>query len=654
MNSQGASILGSIKKMIAIVMVAIILLLLSFIYLYYQSGKKEYEDKIIINVFGKQRMYTQMISKDAMNMYGSLLALITNMNYESLEKNNQVVNQMKENIQHAQSDFSDTLASIHRGYLKLNSEMIPIQISDPKAVESLEKIDALWLEFEDSIETLTNANQLSEMAPAVIYITEHNMELMELCDDLLTSLLDSSIATARATEYVAYGLVGLLMIVIILALLQLRTFIILPFGQLYKGIYEIGLLNHSEDKKIPTRQKVMPIISEINDMFRKINYLISLIENMNNSASFMETMNFINQSFSTFVPYNFIGIALIEDDKKKLRASYGVSDGTVKGLPDKLLGASWRICDTSLGSLINSGEGRIINDLEEYTAGKPIKPYNAAILEAGIKSSITLPLKVSGEPVGVIFFSSTGKNAYNEEHLKFLKTLVNSIAISLNQNIFINDILYSSVLALAKLAETRDEETGDHLERMKCYSKIITELLYEANVYTDEINLDYIERIERYSPLHDIGKVGIRDGILLKPGKLTTEEFNEMKQHTTFGAKVLRSSEENLCKRGKSMFSLGIEIAEAHHEKWDGSGYPMGMKETEIPLSARIVAIADVFDALTSKRPYKEAFPIEDAFRIIEEGRCNHFDPKIVDVFLANRSKIHRIYDKFHDRNLSS
>ena len=280
-------------------------------------------------------------------------------------------------------------------------------------------------------------------------------------------------------------------------------------------------------------------------------------------------------------------------------------------------------------------------------AGRPIKPYNVIIMEAGIKASITLPLKVSGEPVGMIFFSSSQKNVYNEEHLKFLKTLANSIAISLHQNIFINDILYSSILALAKLAEARDESTGEHLDRMKVYSRAIAELLHKNKNYLEEISIEYIDNIERFSPLHDIGKVGILDEILLKPGKLTTEEFEEMKRHTTFGTEVLRSAEENMQKKGKSLFGMGIEIVEGHHEKWDGSGYPYGKKGTEIPLSARIVALADVFDALTSKRPYKDEFTLDRSISIIAEGRGKHFDPMIVDVFMANRNYIEELYHKF-------
>jgi response regulator RpfG family c-di-GMP phosphodiesterase len=257
--------------------------------------------------------------------------------------------------------------------------------------------------------------------------------------------------------------------------------------------------------------------------------------------------------------------------------------------------------------------------------------------------------RVIGQMSNVFLFISI----FLYEKFGFIRTLFNSITLRINKNIFINDILLSSVLALAKLAETRDEVTGEHMERMQEYSRTIAELLYENNTYSERITPKFIDQIYQFSPLHDIGKVGIRDGILLKPGKLTNQEFAEMQKHTSYGATVLRSAELNMQKYNRSLFKVGIEIAECHHEKWDGSGYPEGRKEEQIPLSARIVAIADVFDALTSTRPYKDAYSLAVSFDVIKEGRGKHFDPLIVDVFLSNRKKIEEVYHKFRSNQLA-
>jgi HD-GYP domain-containing protein (c-di-GMP phosphodiesterase class II) len=379
----------------------------------------------------------------------------------------------------------------------------------------------------------------------------------------------------------------------------------------------------------------------------KLDKLISLISNINRSHSFEEVLKYIYSAFKAFVPYEYIGIALIKEDGKTLEAAYGISDGTIKGLPEGLLGRKVDIHKTSLGKVVETGNARIINDLEKYTYGKPIKEYNSIIMSAGICSSITLPLVIGTKPVGIIFFSSTRKNAYTEEHAAFLETVASSIAISFEKNIFVDDLLYSSVLALAKLAEARDEDTGEHMERMRVYAREIAILLHQDEEYSNEISPGFIKNIERFSPMHDIGKVGIRDGILLKPGKLTDEELEEMKHHTVYGAEVLRAADQHMARNGNSLFKPGIEIAESHHEKWDGTGYPYGKKGEEIPLSARIVAVADVFDALTSKRPYKEAYSFDEAFEMILNESGKHFDPGIIRVFGKNRERIHSIYKSF-------
>jgi response regulator RpfG family c-di-GMP phosphodiesterase len=183
-----------------------------------------------------------------------------------------------------------------------------------------------------------------------------------------------------------------------------------------------------------------------------------------------------------------------------------------------------------------------------------------------------------------------------------------------------------------------------HIERMKEYSKAISEFLLEDSIYKENITIRFIKDIEKFSPMHDIGKVGIKDNILFKPGKLTPDEFEEMKKHTVYGAEVLRTAEKNIKKQNISMFKIGIEIAEGHQEKWDGSGYPYGKSGEDIPLSARIVAVADVFDALTSKRPYKKAFSFEESFSIIVEGKGKHFDPFIIDSLIKHKEDIYRLY----------
>jgi response regulator RpfG family c-di-GMP phosphodiesterase len=199
----------------------------------------------------------------------------------------------------------------------------------------------------------------------------------------------------------------------------------------------------------------------------------------------------------------------------------------------------------------------------------------------------------------------------------------------------------ATILGLAKLAEYRDEGTGTHLERIREYAKLIAEQMAENPRYTGHITPEYIDDIYQSSILHDIGKVGIPDAILLKPAKLSDEEFDVIKRHTTLGGDAIKAIEAKI--EGQSFLALGKEIAYNHHEKWDGSGYPRGLSRELIPLSARIIALADVYDALTTKRFYKEAYSHQESRQMIIDLRGTHFDPEVVDVFLTLEDEFDRI-----------
>lgn len=184
-------------------------------------------------------------------------------------------------------------------------------------------------------------------------------------------------------------------------------------------------------------------------------------------------------------------------------------------------------------------------------------------------------------------------------------------------------------------AEYKDEDTANHLKRMSTYSAILARRL---NCTPNEIEI-----IQLASPMHDVGKLGTPDNILFKPGKHTPEEWTIMKQHATFGGHILHGSSSDLIETGEI-------IALSHHEKWDGSGYPNGLAGEKIPLFGRICAVADVFDALTSKRPYKEAFSIEKSLNIMKEGKGKHFEPKLIDLFMADFDEILTVKEQYKDK----
>lgn len=202
-----------------------------------------------------------------------------------------------------------------------------------------------------------------------------------------------------------------------------------------------------------------------------------------------------------------------------------------------------------------------------------------------------------------------------------------------------------AIISLSALAESRDNETGAHILRTQEYVKALAQYLSQFEQHQTLLTDNYIELLYKSAPLHDVGKVGIPDQILLKPGKLTDEEFEVMKGHPEIGAKALSMAEQQL--GSNSFLQLAKEISLTHHEKWDGKGYPNGLKGEEIPLSGRLMALADVYDALISERVYKKAFSHDKAKSIILEGNGQHFDPEIVDAFLAIEHEFVAIADKY-------
>ena len=206
---------------------------------------------------------------------------------------------------------------------------------------------------------------------------------------------------------------------------------------------------------------------------------------------------------------------------------------------------------------------------------------------------------------------------------------------------------HSVVFAMARLAETRDNETGKHIERVSSYCALIADALIGLPGY-EEISEMFIQDLIRSAPLHDIGKVGIPDAILLKPGKLDAEEWAIMQTHADLGADILRQVIGETSSPG--YLHMALDIAWCHHEKWDGSGYPRGMKRTEIPISARVLSVADCFDALTTVRPYKEAWPIQKAVDYLVEFSGTQFDPNVVEAFRSREAEATEICRRLADR----
>ncbi len=216
------------------------------------------------------------------------------------------------------------------------------------------------------------------------------------------------------------------------------------------------------------------------------------------------------------------------------------------------------------------------------------------------------------------------------------------------KNETISQMQNALILVLADMVENRDEETGDHVRKTAAYTRIIMDKMRELGYYTTQLTNEFIYNVENSAPLHDIGKIAVSDRILNKPDRLTDEEFKEMQRHTVAGAAILEQVIETVPDSG--YLREAKNLAEFHHEKWNGKGYPHGLKGEEIPLSARIMAVADVFDALVSERCYKKAFPFEKALSIIEEDAGTHFDPLVAKAFVLSKERVYDVATHYGNR----
>lgn len=218
----------------------------------------------------------------------------------------------------------------------------------------------------------------------------------------------------------------------------------------------------------------------------------------------------------------------------------------------------------------------------------------------------------------------------NHLHLKLHRTELERLVKERTMELEVTQDV--TIKSMALLAEYRDNETGKHIKRTQKYTKLLAEHLKDHPNFKYYLTKDAISLLEKSAPLHDIGKVGVQDEVLLKPGLFTAEEFELMKKHTIYGGEIIERAQKELGE--ESFLKMSWEITMTHHEKWDGTGYPRGLHKEQIPISGRIVALADVYDALRSKRIYKPEMSHEAALEIILQGRARHFDPDVVDAFM--------------------
>mgnify|MGYP000209283022 CR=1 FL=1 len=297
----------------------------------------------------------------------------------------------------------------------------------------------------------------------------------------------------------------------------------------------------------------------------------------------------------------------------------------------------------SLNEILNVGRPRVVNKLVTFDKGT--QEHTKRIARQGYASSYTIPMFHSGEFVGFLFFNSYESDVFTEKVLSEIDVYAHLVSLMIINELATLKIMDAALKTTRHFTHLRDPETGSHLDRMSRYSRIIAQSLAEKY----DLNDDYIEHIFMFSPLHDIGKISIPDNILLKPGPLDDEERNVMNTHALKGKEMIDDIVSNFGLDGINHINILKNIAEFHHEAVNGSGYPSGKVKEDIPLEARIVAVADVFDALTSTRSYKEAWSNDKAFDMLKQISGEKLDADCVNALLENRHEVEKIQQRFKE-----
>lgn len=297
----------------------------------------------------------------------------------------------------------------------------------------------------------------------------------------------------------------------------------------------------------------------------------------------------------------------------------------------------------SLKKIVETGEPRVVNDMSVFLDGEHY--HTRYIAGQGYAASYTMPIFHNDEFLGLVFFNSYEKNVFTEQNLHEIDVYGHLVALLVINELATMRILNAAIKTTGRITHIRDPETGSHLDRMSRFSHLIAMTIAEKHHLNDE----YIEHILRFAPLHDIGKIAIPDSILLKPGKLDDEERTIMQTHARKGRELIDEVIENFGLKLIGNIHVLRNIVEYHHEAIDGSGYPDGKAGDEIPLEARIIAVADVFDALTSARPYKEAWTNEKAFTLLRELAGKKLDQDCVEALITNRETVEEIQQRYQE-----
>jgi HD-GYP domain-containing protein (c-di-GMP phosphodiesterase class II) len=559
---------------------------------------------VLTELLSKQKLLVERATYTTINS-GEVALYNTSRFMETKDDNLKSIKTYVSSVDFMFNAFESRIYPLDGTNVKLKFNEAFSQVFDQGLVRSV----ASWEKAKADIDWLFDSNNLKDIVTyeeRLDAFKVNNAELIAASDNITHICRIEANRKKDLSESLQYYSVGLTLIIFLLLVWIIKRDIQDPimsisnvFKKMGNGDFNVKLHRKNEDEFKSLYEDFNRFIESYN-IIRNIENRILEVDGLN------QILGYMKESFKSFIPLRSISIFY-----------HNAIEGAMKYSTD-------------------TGKSVHIDGFEKV---EDICKVN--------DNTILVPIMVNNLNVGYTEFIT--ETELTDRNFAFIKGLKEKIGFALYKTLLFKDLLGIVTNALSDIAEERDPETRRHLFRMSYYSRVIAEELKNTSKYKDVIDDNFLENIVLTSPMHDIGKVSVPDNILLKPGKLTDEEFVIMKTHCYKGAVVLAKIHESFKIYGLEYFKMAENIANYHQEKFDGSGYPEQIKGDNIPLPARISALADVFDALTSKRPYKEAFSLEKSYEIINQSKGSHFDPEIVDAFYKAQDRIEEIYNIYKE-----
>lgn len=626
--------LKSLRVQIGLAFFVLFLLLMVTLVHTFNSLNLRKHDYLILNLTGQLRVLSQTMMDQSINYINHAPD-----NYENYNRDldgywpnlQEQIKSYEKITQALGSRVIDAELGGHDGHSKVECKW------NDRSRLQMDKTASDWRKFKTGLEeNLGNDINAPQLTYAAQYISQNGKKLIHSSEQLsmaFRQMMEEKLDEIRTFQSIAAGL-GLAILVIILTTLQ--HFIFRPLSVATKGFSLVANGNFEHQLPVSQKNEIGQMTIAFNHLTERLNSIFKLTDRINQGKKLDETLQFIYEEFQSFVPFDWVGVFYNSPDNKRysLERCYSPKSFHLKA------GDSF---DAQIGGFRLASDEPKAFEFANYLP--EIGSIDAALVQNHLKAAVFLPLLGERKQRAVMIFA-VNSQIFQPSHVEFLANIGTTVTHILEKTLVVESLVASAIEGLAKLAESRDPETGDHLLRMAHYSAIIAEELGRNGPYMNNITPAYVRDIFHFAPMHDIGKVGIRDNVLLKPGPLDSKERIEMEQHPLIGGEVLRKCEAQMEAQGHQIFQIAIEIAECHHEKFNGSGYPRCLSGQEIPLSARIVMVADVFDALTSKRPYKEAWSIEQSLNFMKSQSGQHFDPVVIEAFERSLPDMLVIYEE--------